>query len=164
VKVFISHSCQDEVLARRVADGLRKRGLDVWDDRDVFPGDNWARKLSKALEQAQAMVVLITPDALRSDWVRREIEYALGKEKFSGRLIPVVVGPLENIPKDEIPWILWRLNVINLTNPEKEQDAVEQIAKALRKAPEKGPTRKRSEGPHRRPRKGSAIPAVGVRR
>ena len=164
MKVFISHSCQDEVLARRVADGLRKSGLDVWDDRDIFPGDNWAQKLSEALEQAEAMVVLITPRAFQSDSVRREIEYALGGKKFSGRLIPVVVGPLRNIPKNDVPWILWRLNVVNLTNPEKEQDAVERIAMALRKASEKRPTRKRSERPHRRPHKESASPAVGGRR
>jgi hypothetical protein len=137
MKVFISHVREDQVLAGKVADALRKNGLEVWDSRSILPGDNWAEKVSEALEQSRAMVVLITPGALKSDWVRREIEYALGSENFSGKLISVIVGRLKDIPKDEFPWILRRLNVVEITNPKKEKEAIERIVEALREMPQK---------------------------
>lgn len=74
---------------------LEDAGLQVWDaTREIMPGDNWAATLGNALQEAQAMVVLVTPDAMRSKWVRWEIEYALGQIRFRERLIPVVTGAL----------------------------------------------------------------------
>ena len=131
MKVFLSYAHENEALARRIADVLREAGLDVWDRRDILPGDNWAEKVSHALNESQAMVVLITPESLRSEWVRREIEYALGNKRYSERLLPVFVGPRENIPPDEIPWILERLQAIELTTPEEEEEGIRQIAEAL---------------------------------
>ena len=41
------------------------------------------------------MVVLLTPAAVGSRWVKREIEYALGAKNFSNCLISVVVDDRE---------------------------------------------------------------------
>lgn len=79
LKVFISHAHQDAALAARVAQALQGSGLEAWDaDTNLLPGDNWAAEVARALEESQAMVVLLTPDAIDSVWVLREIEYALG--------------------------------------------------------------------------------------
>ena len=48
----------------------------------VLPGDNWPNKVDQALQESDAMVVLLTADALRASWVRREIQYALGEQKY----------------------------------------------------------------------------------
>jgi hypothetical protein len=164
MKVFISYSPHDEDLARKVAEGLRKSGLEVWDDRNIFPGDNWAKKTSQALEQSKAMVVLITPEALRSKWVRWEIEYALGKKDFSTTLIPVIVGPAEAIPRDEFPWILRRLNIVNLSRPQEEESAIRQIADALRASSGKPSVRRSPQKSRTRPGKGRKALAVAGRR
>lgn len=132
MKVFISHSHTDEKLARRVAAILEETGLDVWDDRrEIMPGDNWAAKVAQALQESDAMVVLLTPEALRSSWVRREIEYALGDKAYSKRLIPVLVSPQERIPEEDIPWILRHLESIKLDQHDKEEEGIRQIAQAL---------------------------------
>jgi TIR domain len=81
MKVFISHAHTDEPLVKKVAVGLKEAGLEVWDDtREIMPGDNWADKVAQALRESETMVVLLTPDALRSSWVRRDVEYALGEQ------------------------------------------------------------------------------------
>ena len=132
MKVFISYSHTDEKLARRVAAILEETGLDVWDDRrEIMPGDNWAAKVALALQESDAMVVLLTPEALRSSWVRREIEYALGDKGYSKRLIPVLVSPQEKIPEGDIPWILRHLESIKLDQHSKEEESIRQIAQAL---------------------------------
>ncbi|MBC8117299.1 MAG: toll/interleukin-1 receptor domain-containing protein [Candidatus Saccharimonas sp.] len=107
MKVFLSHSKSDKTLAREIAQGLVDQGFDVWfDEWFLQPGGNWAKAVGKALESADAMVVLVSPDSMQS-WQREDIHYALTTPRFEGRLIPVIV---KSTP--DIPWILETLNVV----------------------------------------------------
>ena len=76
------------------------------------------------------MVVLVTPDAMRSKWVRWEIEYALGQTRFRERLVPVFVGDPDYLEKKDVPWILRRLKVINLTVGS-EEEGIREVARTL---------------------------------
>jgi hypothetical protein len=129
VKVFISYSDADEPWADGLRSALAKFDIEVWDPAShIAPGENWGLKYGKALEDSDAVVVLLSPASVKSDWVRSEIQYALSSPQFRDRLIPVLVRPT-----DEMPWILRKLRVIRAT-----QDIAEtarRIAKELRKAP-----------------------------
>ena len=135
MKVFLSHADSDEHLARRMATRFREVGLDVWDrTRDILPGDDWAALVSHALQESEAMVVLLTPDAMRSSFVRAEIDYALGHRRFRQRLVPVLVGNPEELKTENIPWILARLKPVRIREHENEQEAINEIAATLRVA------------------------------
>ena len=82
--------------------------------RDISPGDNWASEVAHALEESDTMVVLLTPEAAKSPYVEREMEYALDPKNYSKRLIPVVVGDHERLPAGEIPWIVRRMRWFEL--------------------------------------------------
>ena len=101
-------------------------------DLNLLPGDNWAADVARALEESAAMVVLLTPNGITSPWVRREIMYALGTKRYSNRLIPVSVGSRENIPEQELPWIVRQLPWVELEDREQVPAGVEQIATAIR--------------------------------
>jgi hypothetical protein len=132
MKVFISHAHTDKPLVKKVAAVLKDAGLEVWDDtREIRPGDNWADKVAQVLQESEAMVVLLTPDALRSSWVRRDIEYALGEPSYRKRVIPVLVGDPKELSKEDVPWILRHLRMIKLTEHVKEEEGIKQIAQAL---------------------------------
>ena len=132
MKVFISHAYTDTPLVKKVVAGLERAGLEVWDaTREILPGDNWADKVARALKESEAMVVLLTPDALRSSWVRWEIQYALGEQIYRNRLIPVLVGDPEELPKEEVPWILRRLHMIDMGEYSDEEEGINQIAQTL---------------------------------
>ena len=106
MKVFISHAASDRDLAKYVAAHLSEAGFDVWDPEEhLLPGDNLPLKVGEALEQADAMIVLVSPEAANSEWVRQEINYALASPKYAGRLLPVIVRET-----DDIPWILRKFN------------------------------------------------------
>ena len=131
MKVFISHSAADAHLAERVADTLRKSGFQVWDTSQVLPGDNWGETLRQALEEASAMVILLTPNSAKSPNIMLELGFALGNMGYKGRVIPVLAAPSEQLPMDQIPWVLRHFQMIRLPDEERDGKAIQQIADAL---------------------------------
>ena len=132
LRVFLSYAYDDAALAGRFRDALADRGLEVSDpDRDHLPGENWAGEVARALEESEAMVVLLTPAAVGSPHVKRNIEYALGAKNYSNRLIPVVVGGLERLPAAEVPWIVRRMPWFDLDDTDTGPPKVAPIAEAI---------------------------------
>src|SRR5271163_4013871 len=79
MQIFLSYAGSDKAYAKSLASQLQKRGFSVWSPRDeVLPGDNVWLQTGEALKKSRAMIVLLSPDSVRSEHVRREIEYALG--------------------------------------------------------------------------------------
>jgi len=112
MNVFISHAAADRSTATKLAHELKAQGFSVSSPtEDIVPGENLALKVGKALESAAAIVVLLSPESAKSQWVQSEISYALTTPKFQGRLIPVMLKPTE-----EIPWILHDLEVLRGTS------------------------------------------------
>jgi hypothetical protein len=106
--VFISHSSSDTSWAMELSRHLESYGLQVFlGAGSVLPGANLHLEIGKALEAADAMVVLISPAAADSPYVQQEIQYALGAERFQGRLIPVEVKATQ-----DYPWVLRKLQWI----------------------------------------------------
>lgn len=109
MKIFLSHARKDGALARQLAKRLTHGGFSVWLAEDeIVPGDNWAKKMGKALDSSELMVILLTPQALDSDSVRQDIEFVLGARKYEHRVFSVLVGSTLDTDKD-LPWILLRL-------------------------------------------------------
>ena len=110
MKVFLSYAEADREAAKRLASHLEEAGHRVWyRDGALFPGENWALEIGKALDHSEAMVVLLSPQGMKSDWVRKEIEFALGASQYRGRLIPVMLKPTA-----DIPWILKKLPIVRV--------------------------------------------------
>lgn len=126
MKVFISYSSPDKEYALELAQRLRDANFEPWLDVDVAAGQNFAQEIGRALDRAKAMVVLLSPDSVKSTHVIREIEYALSEKRFKGRLIPVVTRPTR-----EIPWVLRDLSPIELgADPRKGSKRVVDALKA----------------------------------
>jgi len=98
-----------------------------------LPGDNWGEKLAEALQGSDAMVVLLTPNSVRAANVTAEVGYALGQKRYKGRLIPVIAASPEQLPRDDIPWVLTRMKTVTLAGVDREE-GLRQIAEALRSA------------------------------
>lgn len=133
MKVFITHSHGNRPLVRQVVKILKQAGLDVWDDEyDTYPSDNWAKETGEALEQSDAMVVLITPDALDSVIVHRDVGFALTNIQFAYRVIPVLVGVDLNVAKENFGWIMHYLNPVVVPVWDGQEKGIDQITHALR--------------------------------
>jgi hypothetical protein len=124
----ISQSCaQDNRPARQLADRLTRGGFTVWlSEEEIAPGDNWAKKIGKALDDSELMVILLSPDALEADGLRQDIEFALGSKKYAGRVFSVFVGPALHADRD-MPWILLKLPHCQVASPRDFGDVVKEI-------------------------------------
>ena len=110
VKVFLSYHEKDRAAAEGLRKGLRAAGLDVLDPiLDADPGENHFERAARALEGAQAIVFLVSPESVESPWTRKQLEYAITQLRFEGRVVPVVVRP-----KKDLPWILRKLETLDL--------------------------------------------------
>ncbi|MBB5804532.1 hypothetical protein F4560_004300 [Saccharothrix ecbatanensis] len=94
-QVFVCYSHQDVHWLTRLQVHLKPLQLDVWSDRRIELGDDWQREITQALARAKAALVLVSADALASDYINsEELPHLLAAAEDGGcRIIPVLVGP-----------------------------------------------------------------------
>lgn len=85
--VFLSYDRDDAKRARPIALALEKAGHCVWWDQHIGGGTQYAKEIEAALNSADVVVVLWSPTAVESAWVRDEA--GAGRDK--GRLIPLAL-------------------------------------------------------------------------
>ena len=85
-KLFISHSFQDDKFVRDLRAALADHGHDAWiAPRELQGGDLLWPELQKAIDEASAFAVVVSPAALQSTWVGKELRYALDVQKQRGK-------------------------------------------------------------------------------
>ena len=102
-QIFISHSHEDAVFAKRLADDLRERGWPVWIAPDsIRPGEKWVEAINRGLDESGIVALVLTPEAIRSRWVQSETSVAIELEhKGSVHFVPLELKSAELPP-------LWR--------------------------------------------------------
>ena|SRR5579884_2098095 len=95
--VFLSHNSLDKPWVIHLKDALQSRGLTVWLDRDeIRPGDLFVSALESGLESSKAVALIVSPEAIKSDWVREEYHRALNLTHNKRlQLIPVILRRAE---------------------------------------------------------------------
>ena len=80
-KVFISHSNKDFEIARKFKEQFEMYNFTCYIfEFDKKPGEDVTQKIQAALDGANQLIVLITPDGGASSYVQQEIGYAEAKE------------------------------------------------------------------------------------
>ncbi|MBN1681152.1 MAG: toll/interleukin-1 receptor domain-containing protein [Anaerolineae bacterium] len=86
--IFISHSHKDIEWARRIAGDLEHQLFRVWLDRlEIDPSEAWPNEIKKGLSGAGIVLVIWTKHAAESEWVQKELIYALELKKM---ILPLV--------------------------------------------------------------------------
>ncbi|MEO8609692.1 MAG: toll/interleukin-1 receptor domain-containing protein [Chloroflexota bacterium] len=130
--IFLSYSRQDTDIMRRVRDDLRKAGLSVWTDEGIEPGSpSWEQTIQNAVEQSVCLIVLLSPSAKNSTWIRREVGYAEDTAKKA--IFPVLVrGTISNATP--IRLISHQLGA-NLTSPADFDSQMAKLITSVRQVP-----------------------------
>ncbi|MEE4300911.1 MAG: TIR domain-containing protein [Pseudomonadales bacterium] len=90
-RIFISYSRHDGAFALQIARDLRASGVEVWIDQlDLVGGPDWRRQVQAVLAKSRRMIVVLSPEAVASRFVRSEWTYVLDSGDADPDLVPVV--------------------------------------------------------------------------
>ena len=78
VTAFISHAAEDETAALQLRHQLAAQGINSWCfEEDLRHGDHIEGRVKEALTESDCIVIVLSPHALKSSWVCRELGYAI---------------------------------------------------------------------------------------
>ena len=132
--VFISYSREDVETVKAISDGLTQVGWQVWMDvNSIIGGDLWRDSIAQAIANSEVLLLNVSPSACSSDYVRKEVFYAIRQGK---PIVPVMVTQSKSV---ELPYSL-ELELGHLHFLHWHFDGINKITNALQalnKAPKK---------------------------
>nr|WP_221382362.1 toll/interleukin-1 receptor domain-containing protein [Actinoplanes polyasparticus] len=111
---FVSYSHDDKAKVAALVQDFTRRGILVWWDDLLQPGDEFAPLIRGKLADASCVVVVWSRHSVSSDYVKVEAAsaYPLQQAEARGRLVPVLI---DRDAEEQIPEPLRDLNYHDLT-------------------------------------------------
>jgi hypothetical protein len=103
--IFISYAHGDTDFVRGLVKPLEAEMFSVWWDHTIPPGKQWEDIIERGIKEAKACIVVWSPAAMASEFVRDEARMA----KEGGKYMPVLLGV------DEPPMGYRRIQAANLS-------------------------------------------------
>ena len=79
--IFVSYAHKDSPSVFRIIEKLNARGYRIWYDEGIEPGSEWPEYIANHLIRAEMVLSFLTPNAVNSVNCRREVNFALSKDK-----------------------------------------------------------------------------------
>ncbi|HEX2906689.1 MAG TPA: TIR domain-containing protein [Phototrophicaceae bacterium] len=87
-QIFLSYSRKNKNSALRLKKFLQSAGFSVWMDEEIPPSSDWWATIEQKIEECSAFVLVESPDAQESDWIKDEIHLARTLKKV---IFPVLI-------------------------------------------------------------------------
>ncbi len=79
--IFVSYAHKDAAQVLPVIAQLQSYGYRIWYDEGIAPGSEWPENIAVHLNNCAAVIAFLSPNSVNSSNCRREITYALSKNK-----------------------------------------------------------------------------------
>ncbi len=79
--IFVSYSHKDKSIIMDVIEDLYNDGYRIWYDSGIDPGTEWPEEIAKHIKNCSLFIVFVSNNAMKSQNVRQEINFALNLEK-----------------------------------------------------------------------------------
>lgn len=97
--IFVSYSRVDRAFVKSLTRSLIDAGVNVTYDEmeNLRLGDRLSRRLKEAIDGYDYLAVVLSPTSVSSEWVNRELKWAIDAEEASGRdkILPLIAHPCE---------------------------------------------------------------------
>src|SRR5215216_466505 len=108
--IFISYSRRDQEFVTRLAADLDAQVAGVWfDQAAIQAGEKWHDEILEGIRECKAFILVLSPDAMQSQYVHEEVDTALGLGK---PIFPVIYRP--GRWADEFAPLVKEIQTINL--------------------------------------------------
>jgi hypothetical protein len=112
-EVFLSHSSRDQRFTLRLAEVLRGHGVPVWySGTEILGAQQWHDQIGAALRRCDWFVVILSPSSVKSEWVRRELLFALNDRRYKERITPLLHRPCN---PETLSWTLSGFQRVDFT-------------------------------------------------
>lgn len=82
MKIFISYSTKDEEIVRGLEKYIPNEMLDTWiDHKAIGGGSDLTKAIKQGINRADIYFLFISQNSLNSDWVDKEIKWAMQREE-----------------------------------------------------------------------------------
>lgn len=113
-KIFVSHSHYDEDFASGLVEDLQVAGADAWLDENELGGGNFQERINEALADCEWFLLVLTPDALASSWVRMEVDAAI-RLKHQAQIRDLIFIKAADVEYRELPALWGVFNILDAT-------------------------------------------------
>jgi formylglycine-generating enzyme required for sulfatase activity len=114
-RIFVSHSHEDDAFTERFVEDLRRAGAEAWMDKTDLGAGNFQQRISDALANCSWFVLVLSPAALASPWVRQEVD-AANRLKHQGQIHDLVFVMSSSVNHRELPPLWGVYNIFDATN------------------------------------------------
>ncbi len=130
-KVFLSYAHEDQSIAQRISTALKDTGIEVFSDVwELSAGDSIHSRIFKSVSASDFLVVLLSKNSVRSEWVQTELSAGFLGE-LSSRAVTVIPILLDRV---EVPPGLRDKIYLDLT--ENEEAGLATLNRQLSVAPD----------------------------
>src|SRR5262249_20256391 len=86
--VFLSHTSIDKPFVEKLAGDLKRIGINVWFDKwEIKIGESITWKIEEGIRENEYLAIVLSPEALNSDWVKCELSAAWVKQMQRRRVV-----------------------------------------------------------------------------
>jgi CHASE2 domain-containing sensor protein len=126
-QVFVSYSEDDRLIKQRLHRRLIRDGITLWSsDIDIKTGEDFQEAINRGIEQADALIFLMSPHSIRSAFCQHELRHA---QLYNKRVIPLFIS---NPQETEIPVDLQTLQFVDFHHHDSEEMFERNVRELLR--------------------------------
>ena len=112
-EIFLSHSDCDRQFVEDLVAMMRRHGLPVWYSRtNILGAQQWHDEIGTALHRCDWFVLVLSPSAVESMWVKRELRFSLQQNRFENKIVPLLYQLCDY---DQLSWTLSSFQMIDFT-------------------------------------------------
>ena len=127
--VFLSHHSGDKPWVIALKAALVERGVKVWLDQDeIRPGDLFIDALEHGVQVSRCVAVIVSPESLRSAWVKEEYQRALVLANSSQRELRIIPCLLRNAV---LPAFLANRHYVDFRDPSSFEERVDDLCHGI---------------------------------
>ena len=103
-EVFLSHASEDRTFVENLNAVLQRHGIPTWySETNILGAQQWHDEIGSALNRCDWFLLVLSPNAVESLWVKRELVYALQQNRFKNKIVPLFYLDCDY---EDLSWVL----------------------------------------------------------
>lgn len=112
-EVFLSHSNLDQPFAISIVEMMRRHGVPLWySQTNIIGAQQWHDEIGAALKRCDWFALILSPNSVKSIWVKREVLFALNDNRYAEKIVPLLYQPCDF---NQLSWTLSLLQLVDFT-------------------------------------------------